>query len=958
MKKKTQLPAKRPRDVRIASDATGTDRTDGVVTRSRRKTTTDENTKINYKETRPYLKKTSVPKERVPSPAKTPKERTTLRSLIKKKPRPSTPVPTSKPGTSKESEPAKVQEEPTIEQVIEPVADSSSDSDTVSDGTLDDDVFPENPLPEKPRKSSPSSHDSKDVDPDFITVIDPDYFNERNEDSDNDVSQPRRSSVIPEKGPLTPQEMSIIGENILRFDDFTKRKSISPTTTARNSTPSKYSPPRNFKSTEVAEELRTGVKRSNKKFEESLQRLRDFFRYVSDLSPDRPKSNSSLDPQPSTSSSSKAKETTGPTPVTEATPAKNSTPLAKSTPVGNTAARQKATRDLGKILESEETESEHGSDEDQKTEGQESPREVSSDEERRELPADIQEEKETQVPAEENLHHNDSYSSQYEREEDPLNQENHRIQNNENQPPLEESMTLQDLNDEESKVFQRFQSTIPQSDDKPYLKSLIFSRDGLTYEKDHIAHFLAEDAEPNSITSKLLLDLQYFKPEQILENEPKIGKIMIIKNGKFKLFIVIVKKRFFDSVKRHDLRTCLHNLHYGLQAHNITSIRIAKDQHEVKGSFSFFNELNKEFENSPITITLCDGSIKMPAEPLRPEIIKENHDSLMGGHKGIVKTYLRIREKFYWPGMKSDIEMHIKKCHTCQLQKLTRIKVKQPMQITDTPLEPFDKISIDVVGPLPKTPSGNLNILTIQDNFSKLCVAVPMADQRAVTVADAIANHFIAIYGCPKVILTDKGTNFCSKLISHMAKIFKINHVTTSGYRPQSNGALERSHHSLIEYLRVFSDEYTDWDALLPFAMFSYNTMVHSSTKYTPFELVYGKRARMPTALGETKGIETYEDYLIDLIGHIEYTQIKAAENLIKSKHTSKKYYDRNSKFVEFKEGDFVYVQKEPRLNKMDAHYVGPYEIVALTPRGDVIIETDEGKRSMKHPNKLKKCLD
>ncbi|XP_015124616.1 uncharacterized protein LOC107046506 [Diachasma alloeum] len=95
-----------------------------------------------------------------------------------------------------------------------------------------------------------------------------------------------------------------------------------------------------------------------------------------------------------------------------------------------------------------------------------------------------------------------------------------------------------------------------------------------------------------------------------------------------------------------------------------------------------------------------------------------------------------------------------------------------------------------------------------------------------------IPTKYVALYGCPKIILSDKGTSFLSKLFNQLGKVLRFHHITTSGYRPQSNGALERNHHVLAEYLKTFTDEFTDWNELLPFAMLSYNTTV-SITKRT-----------------------------------------------------------------------------------------------------------------------------
>ncbi|XP_011313174.1 uncharacterized protein [Fopius arisanus] len=144
-------------------------------------------------------------------------------------------------------------------------------------------------------------------------------------------------------------------------------------------------------------------------------------------------------------------------------------------------------------------------------------------------------------------------------------------------------------------------------------------------------------------------------------------------------------------------------------------------------------------------------------------------------------------------------------CQTCRLEKIRRVKFKQPMLITETPSECFDRVAINTVGPLPTTRNGNKHILTIHDSFAKHCIAVPLLDIKAHTIAQAFATHYVAQYGCPKVVLSDKGTSFVSKLFAQLSRILRFHHVTTSGYRPQSNGALERSHHVLVEYLKVHS---------------------------------------------------------------------------------------------------------------------------------------------------------
>ena len=103
------------------------------------------------------------------------------------------------------------------------------------------------------------------------------------------------------------------------------------------------------------------------------------------------------------------------------------------------------------------------------------------------------------------------------------------------------------------------------------------------------------------------------------------------------------------------------------------------------------------------SLLICYGTITIPPDDLYQEIISENYDSLIGGHKGVTETYRRIRKKFFSSGLKADITEHIRNCPGCEDIKLVWVKNREPMIITDTPVEPFDKISIKTVVPLPIT---------------------------------------------------------------------------------------------------------------------------------------------------------------------------------------------------------------------------------------------------------------
>ena len=154
---------------------------------------------------------------------------------------------------------------------------------------------------------------------------------------------------------------------------------------------------------------------------------------------------------------------------------------------------------------------------------------------------------------------------------------------------------------------------------------------------------------------------------------------------------------------------------------------------------------------------------------------------------------------------------------------------------------------MDIVGPLPKTQKGNEYILTIQDLLTKYSMGIPMEGISSVETVDVFVKQFICRFGSPRAILTDQGANFTSSLMKKVAKRFRIKEYATSAYHPQSNGSIERSHHILSEYLKLYIENSRNWDEWVELAMFSYNTSVHEGTKFFLHELVFGHLAREPT---------------------------------------------------------------------------------------------------------------
>jgi transposase InsO family protein len=160
--------------------------------------------------------------------------------------------------------------------------------------------------------------------------------------------------------------------------------------------------------------------------------------------------------------------------------------------------------------------------------------------------------------------------------------------------------------------------------------------------------------------------------------------------------------------------------------------------------------------------------------------------------------------------------------------------------------EPFARIAMDIVGPLPRSRAGNHYVLVICDYATRYSEAVPLRSIDAEHVAEELVKLFSRV-GIPKEILTDQGTNFTYQLLAKVYRLLHIHALRTSPYHPQTDGLVERFNQILKSMLRKHTTkEGKDWDRLLPYVLFAYREVPQASTGFSPFELLYGQVVRGP----------------------------------------------------------------------------------------------------------------
>lgn len=367
----------------------------------------------------------------------------------------------------------------------------------------------------------------------------------------------------------------------------------------------------------------------------------------------------------------------------------------------------------------------------------------------------------------------------------------------------------------------------------------------------------------------------------------------------------------------------------------------------------FLTEGNKHLKNIHLAITPKLIIVHDKEEKIK--LLNEFHSSPnLGGHAGTNRMLKKLRKFYGWRNMTSDVRAYVRNCELCKKNKPGKA-FKEPLILTPTPEKAFDRIQIDTIGPLVRTVSGNEYAVTIMCELSKYLVAVPVHDKSAKTVAKAIVDHCILIYGPIKEILTDQGTEYKNQVFAEICHLLNIQHFTSTAYHHQTLGMVERNHRTFNEYLRSYlSPDKTDWDEFLKYFAFCYNTSPSSIHGYTPFELVYGKIAKPFEFLSSEKidPIYNFESYEKELKFRLQEAHKRASKLIQHAKENSKKIYDKTSNSQLIRVHDMVYLKNEAS-HKLDSVFKGPYQVIELDDRGNCKIQIGS-KTQIVHKNRLK----
>ncbi|CAF0845906.1 unnamed protein product [Brachionus calyciflorus] len=316
------------------------------------------------------------------------------------------------------------------------------------------------------------------------------------------------------------------------------------------------------------------------------------------------------------------------------------------------------------------------------------------------------------------------------------------------------------------------------------------------------------------------------------------------------------------------------------------------------------------FDGKKILIQRKNLYFEYPRTEDRETIVNQAHSL---GHFQAESTYNRLKDEYYWHGMVNYINQFVKQCTVCQRNNkcITKYHPAQATKISKI----FTMVAIDLILGLDETEDGYIGILVIIEFLTNFPVAKPIKSKSAKEIAE-ILSEYITLLGQFSELLSYQGREFLNQIMSELRKNLGFVHIVTSAYNPRTNGKTEIFNQTLMESLRKHAEaDRKNWPKYLQFVLMAYRSRVHTSTGFTPFELM-------------AKEIENLFDNLHPKA--IESGKVRQMEIQNRSQNTTLDIIPL---------GSTVFLKCEVLLGKLEPRFKGPYKIVEQIKRGNNKVE-------------------
>nr|GEY99465.1 reverse transcriptase domain-containing protein [Tanacetum cinerariifolium] len=213
------------------------------------------------------------------------------------------------------------------------------------------------------------------------------------------------------------------------------------------------------------------------------------------------------------------------------------------------------------------------------------------------------------------------------------------------------------------------------------------------------------------------------------------------------------------------------------------------------------------------------------------------------------KMYQDLKKLYWWPNIKADIATFVSKCLTCAKVKAKHQKPSGLLQQPEIPEWKWEKITMDFVLRLPRTPSGYDSIWVIVERLTKSVHFLPMKKTDSIEkLAQQYWKEIVCRHGVPVLIILDRDSLFTSRFWETLQKALGTQLNLSTAYHTETDGQSKRMIQTLEDMLRACVIDFgNSWDRHLPLVEFSYNNSYHASIKATPFEALYGRKYVVPT---------------------------------------------------------------------------------------------------------------
>jgi hypothetical protein len=339
-----------------------------------------------------------------------------------------------------------------------------------------------------------------------------------------------------------------------------------------------------------------------------------------------------------------------------------------------------------------------------------------------------------------------------------------------------------------------------------------------------------------------------------------------------------------------------------------------------------------------------------------PIVLQQCHNAITAGHLGVKKTYERVSEQYYWKGMWEDIRSWIAQCIQCCMRKeLPDRNLGQMGTIEAT--HPWEIVGTDIIGPLPKSNADNKYILVFTDLYTKYSEAYAIPKQDADTIANILLKEIICKYGAPEKLLSDRGKNLIGEVLTRITSRMGIERLRTSSVHPQTNGQTERFNKTLIAIMSMFTSEHQkDWDEMIPYALYAYNTAVHPTTQESPFYLMFARTPKtieqlLPDMTTKQKiTVEERREFIETKFNIIKEEVREIMQRVIQQRLERAKEVRKDH---DFEIGDIVWLYnkqvKKGQVRKLAMSWHGPFKIFKFVGPVTVILQ-NEAKQTMRQP--------